>query len=109
MAPMSLPSLNSIPAPIRAFFQHVRRVVTTSSPQSQPNNIMTQQMQKRRSGQIFYIPETYLGVGSDPPVGTVVGITLGVVLGVAFIILLLWWSIYQQSQGFISNTTDTIE
>ena len=46
---------------------------------------MTQQLQKRQNGQIVYIPATYLGVNNDPAPATVVGITLGVVLGVAFV------------------------
>jgi hypothetical protein len=73
-------------------------------------NFLATNLQKRQNsnGGLFIIPESYIGVNGDPSPATVVGITLGVVLGIIFIVMLIWWAMYQQSEGFVSKPA-TIE
>jgi len=83
---MAPSELNTAPSSLRLFLYRLAK-------RQQPTNNVNPQI----------IPTTYLGLGTDPAPGSVVGITLGTVLGVVLVIMLVWWALYQQGQGFIAE------
>lgn len=67
------------------------------------------QPRQNAAGNQVLIPNTYLGVSGDPAPGTVIGIVLGTVLGVLLVIMLVWWAMFQQTRGYITEPIETIE
>jgi len=86
--------ITSQPGPLRLFLYRFTQYTSLSKRQ---NAVGNQNVDPR------IIPSTYLGIGTDPSPSTVVGITLGTVLGVIIVIMIVWWALYQQGQGYIAE------
>jgi len=100
----------SIPAPAidangkrEAVFDLMRRVALPNQPS--PNSEVLQKRQSSGGGGDFLLPTTYQGIQNAEDPGTVVGITLGVVLGVVFVLSMIYWGMSQNQEGYIADET----